>query len=282
MLECVINISEGRRSVVLDELVEICGPQLLDLHIDPDHNRSVFTLAGPGPADAIPAAVDLARAVNTRIDLRNHQGVHPRFGALDVVPFCALAEASEIAVDAAHAFGRWAAVELELPVFFYDDADPEHRSLPTLRATAFTEREPDDGPSTANPRLGAVAVGARQPLVAVNFSLASFDVDAARTIARTLRERDGGLPGVRALGFALAAKSCAQVSLNLVDLKRTGLEAATIAVEQAAAAMNQAVNKLELVGLMPEAEFACLSPEFVARHSLSADDTVEGRLKSRT
>ena len=277
VLECVVNISEGRDRSTLVELAEVCGPTLLDQNIDYDHNRSVFTLAGPGPADAIAATVDLARAVASRLDLTNHHGVHPRLGALDVVPFCEIEGPMAIAVEAARAFGYWAGAELDLPVFFYDEADPEQRSLPVLRAQAFSSRAPDAGPSQPNPRLGAVAVGARRPLIAVNFFLASGDVTAAQEMAHMLRERDGGLPGVRALGFNLADRGCAQVSLNLTDLERTGLEQAAEAVERAAATANCSIGEMELIGLMPESEFARLSEEFVTLHRLSNNDTIEGR-----
>ncbi len=161
MLECVPNVAEGRDTRVLDALVRACGDSLLDVHADVDHHRSVYTLAGPGPRDAEGAVRSLARAVAERVDLTRHDGVHPRMGALDVVPFVALDGSAAVdAVDAAHAFGAWAAAELAVPVFFYGDADPQGRSLPALRRDAFTSRLPDAGPAEPHARLGAIAVGA--------------------------------------------------------------------------------------------------------------------------
>ena len=168
MLECVANVAEGRDSRLLETLAAACGPALLDLHADHDHHSSVFTLAGPGDRDAAEAAADLATAVAAHLDLRTHRGVHPRLGALDVVPFVALGEPDPVALDAARTFGAWLAESLAVPVFFYDDADPGHRSLPELRRAAFAGRAPDLGPTARHARLGASAVGARAPLVAVN------------------------------------------------------------------------------------------------------------------
>src|SRR5688572_22245651 len=154
MLECVPNISEGRRRDVLDALAEACGPSLLDVHADPDHHRSVFTLAGPGLRDAETAVSALVLAAE-RLDLGDHEGVHPRVGMIDVVPFVALDEDHEVAEDAAHAFAAWIVDALAVPVFFYDDADPLRRSLPELRRHAFKKRPPDMGPLAPHPTLGA-------------------------------------------------------------------------------------------------------------------------------
>ena len=137
MLECVANVSEGRDAAVLDALADACGHSLLDVHTDADHHRSVFTLAGPGDRDAGHAARALTRRAVELIDLRHHAGVHPRFGAVDVVPFVALGEPAMVAVDAARAFARWIADKLAVPVFLYCDADPRHRSLPYARRDAF-------------------------------------------------------------------------------------------------------------------------------------------------
>jgi glutamate formiminotransferase len=205
--------------------------------------------------------------------------VHPRLGALDVVPFVALPDSIPAdAVDAALAFARWVADALALPVFLYDDADPAHRSLPEARRDAFGTRRPDVGPDAPHPHLGAVAVGARAPLVAVNCELTDDDVAVAREIARQVRERDGGLPGVRALGLHLASVQRAQVSLNLVALDRTGLQTACRAVDELARAAGVAVGRVELVGLVPAAEFARCDPEFLEWSGIGPDDTIEARL----
>ena len=203
VLECVVNVSEGRDMDRLLTIARACGPSLVDVHADADHHRSVFTLAGPGAHDAVPAARSLAAAVAEQCSIVDHDGEHPRFGALDVVPFVALGgtrvERAQ-AADEARAFGEWWADEFAVPVFLYDDADPEHRDLPSARSTSFRSRAPDFGPSAPHPRLGATAVGARRPLVACNCVLVTRDVSVARRIARDVRERNGGLRGVRASG----------------------------------------------------------------------------------
>lgn len=280
MLECVPNVSEGRRVEVLDALAAACGPSLLDVHDDADHHRAVFTLAGPEPRDAETAAAALARAVAEHLDLAGHEGVHPRIGVLDVVPFCALDDDRDLAANAAIAFGEWIVGDLEVPVFFYDDADPLRRSLPELRADAFAKRSPDLGPAVPHPRLGAVAVGARPPLVAVNCWLDTDDVLVARRIARAVRERDGGLPGVRALGLQLEGAESVQVSMNLVDLPLTGLEEACTEVRRLAGRDDWDVTRVELVGLVPAAEYERTSPEFREWAGIDPEATIEARLAS--
>ncbi len=278
MLECVPNVAEGQRRDVVDALAATCGASLLDVHTDPDHHRSVFTLAGPGFRDAETAAAALARDVASRLDLTDHEGVHPRFGVLDVVPFCALDEDHEVAASAAVAFAEWASVELELPVFLYDDADPLRRSLPELRAEAFVQRVPDLGPRAPHPTLGAVAVGARPPLVAVNCWLDTNDVIVAREIAHHVRERDGGLAGVRALGLLLESEDVVQVSMNLVDLPVTGVEDACTEVRRLAGRDDWTITQVEIVGLVPAIEADRWSEPFRAWSKLGDDLTIEARL----
>ena len=278
MLESVPNVSEGRRQEVLDALGAACGPSLLDVHDDLDHHRSVFTLAGPGNRDAETAACALAVAAAERVDLSVHDGAHPRLGVVDVVPFVALDEDHDVAIDAALAFAEWITTELTVPVFLYDDADPLRRSLPELRRDAFRRRGPDLGPDEPHPRLGATAVGARPPLVAVNCWLDSNDVMVARELARAVREVDGGLAGVRALGLILESEDVVQVSMNLVDLPVTGLEQACTEVRRLAGREGFEITRVELVGLLPAAELDRCSPEFRDWAELGPDLTVEGRL----
>jgi glutamate formiminotransferase len=281
MLECVPNISEGRRPDVLEALAAACGPSLLDVHDDLDHHRSVFTLAGPGMRDAETAVSALAKTAAERVDLSVHDGVHPRLGVIDVVPFCALDEDHDVAAAAAMAFADWAASELALPVFLYDDADPLRRSLPETRATAFIKRAPDIGPTRPHPELGAVAVGARPPLIAVNCWLDTDDLLVAREIARHVREVDGGLAGVRALGLAMQSEESVQVSMNLVDLPVTGLETACSEVRRLAERDDWAVARVEIVGLIPAAELERCSDEFREWAALTPDVTIEGRIAGR-
>jgi glutamate formiminotransferase len=278
VLECVPNVSEGRNRAVIDDLARVCGPSLLDVHADADHHRSVFTLAGPGAADAAAAVRTLARAVVERLDLRTHEGVHPRVGLLDVVPFVALDEDPTSAVDAARSFGGWIASELGVPVFLYGEADADGRTLPDVRRDAFSRRAPDFGPPAPDPRTGTTAVGARPPLVAVNCRLDRDDVALARSIANKVRARDGGLPGVRALGFRLGSIGVAQVSMNVTDLDATGVEPACTAVRRAAEAAGATVVAVELVGLVPAAEYERWSDGFRAWTGLTADVTIGARL----
>ena len=281
MLECVANVSEGRDPDVIAALAAACGTSLLDVHSDPDHHRSVFTLAGPGTRDAEGAARRLARGVAEHLTIAGHAGVHPRFGALDVVPFVALGGSDaerQVAGLAARAFARWWADTFAVPVFCYDDADPKARDLPHARLHAFTGRAPDFGPPEPHPQLGATAVGARAPLVAVNCILVTRDVEVARRIAKRLRGRGGGLPGVRALGFLLDTEARAQVSMNVTDLAQTGIQEACLHVRELAHAERTDVARVELVGLVPRAEIDRCSDDFLTWSGLDAEVTIEARL----
>jgi len=294
VLECVVNVSEGRRTDVVAAVAEACRSVLLDVHTDSNHNRSVFTLAGR-PDEVSAAAFGLAGAAIEHIDMSLHSGVHPRLGAVDVVPFVPLDRAGgdggpnsgvEPVGDVARAWAQRVAADFSVPTFLYGAADPAGRTLPDLRRSAFRDRPPDFGPSEPHPTAGAVAVGARPLLVAVNCELApgsggaDEDLDLARAIARAVRERDGGLPGVRALGFALESKGRAQVSMNLTDLAVTGIEAACEAVRRAALERGGEVTTVELVGLLPASELERCSGEFLAWSGLSPDRTIEARMRT--
>ncbi len=281
MLECVVNVAEGRDHTALRAIADASGPALLDVHTDTDHHRTVFTLAGPGDTDAIGATRSLAGAVEARVSISGYDGVHPFLGALDVVPFIGLHATDEERTSAVHAareFGAWWAETHGVPVFLYDDADPSGRDLPRTRREAFTTRRPDFGPDAPHRTLGATAVGARRPLVAINVWLASDDLGLARRIAGAVRERDGGLPGVRALGLPLATRGLVQVSMNLVDLDRTGIEEAVTAVREQAAREAREVNAVELVGLVPRAALERCSATFRDWARIDADAAVENRI----
>jgi glutamate formiminotransferase len=284
VLECVPNVSEGRRHEVTERLAAACAPCLLDVHIDADHNRSVFTMSAATTDEIERALTQLTEVVGQDADVSWHDGVHPRLGALDVVPFVALsgtADERALAVRSAHDFARWIAGTLDVPTFLYGEADPEARSLPTVRRDAFVRRAPDFGPGEPHPRLGATAVGARPVLVAVNCELDCNDVELARRIAHDVRERGGGLPGVRALGFELASRQRAQVSMNVTDLAATGVERACTEVQQLARGAGATVARVELVGLIPRAELDRCSADFRRWAGLTDDQTIEGRLEGR-
>jgi glutamate formiminotransferase len=286
VFECVPNVSEGRDRETVDALADACASCLLDVHTDVDHNRSVFTLAHDDASLLLDAITSLARAVAMHISLVAHEGVHPRFGALDVVPFVDLAYADRAAPKSdvfrvARSFARWWAETCDVPVFFYDALEHNGRDLPAARATAFATRGPDLGPTEPHACLGATAIGVRAPLVAVNCVLDTDDVALARRIATEIRARDGGLPGVRALGFALASTQCAQVSMNLTDLARTGIEAACMHVRDLARVAGREVTAVELVGLAPRAALAHCSEGFREWAQLDDAVTIEGRASAR-
>lgn len=259
-VECVPNFSDGRDPAVLEALrqavLSVEGTRVLDASQDADHNRAVLTFAAP-PEQVVAAAFAAVSAALERIDLRSHGGVHPRIGAADVVPLVPLAGLSLAdCVPLAHALGERLARELELPVFFYGAAArrAERSSLPAVRRAA-TELPlaPDAGPARLHPRGGGVAVGARDVLIAFNVNLDTNDIALARRIARTVRAANGGLPGVRALGLALERGGVVQVSMNLCEPDRTGIEAAFLAVERLAGEHGVGIRASELIGLAPRA-----------------------------
>jgi glutamate formiminotransferase len=267
VVECVPNISEARRSQVLDagtSAVRASGATLLDLHSDKDHNRSVFTLAGP--TDAVAAAVHaLADVAISSIDLRTHYGVHPRIGAIDVVPFVPI---EGISMDQCVVLARNFAAELadrhHLPVFLYEAAAsaPHRKRLEAIRRgglaglaarMADPAWAPDFGPAQPHPTAGATVVGARMPLIAFNVNLDTDRLEVAKDIARVVRESSGGLPCVKALGLPLAQHRLAQVSMNLTNFQVTSMRAVFEAVRREAVARGADVLDSEIVGLVPAA-----------------------------
>ncbi len=262
VLACAINISEGRDGSVIDALRRAAGTHLLDLHADIHHNRSVLTLAG---TDVEEAARQVVGAAVGLVDIRHHSGAHPRLGAVDVVPFTPLgSSALDDAVSARDRFAGWAAAELDLPCFLYG---PE-RSLPDVRRSAFTALLPASGPDHPHPTAGAVAVGARGPLVAYNLWLPPRSgVELARKVAAAVRG-----PAIRALGFDLGGRG--QVSCNLTDPLAVGPDAAFDAV-----ATHAEVDRAELVGLVPARVLEAIpSPRWEAL-DLSPSRTIEARLQ---
>jgi glutamate formiminotransferase len=268
MLECVINVSEGRDATILAALRRAAGAVLLDLHADADHNRAVLTTAGPAGA-VQEAARAVAQAAVSRVDLRRHQGAHPRLGAVDVVPWVSLdgwpvADGPLApALAARQSFATWTATALGLPCFLYG---PE-RSLPEVRRQAWHGLSPDAGPPQPHPTAGATAVGARPILVAYNLWLAAPDLARAGAVATAIRR-----PGLRTL--ALRVGDSVQVSCNLTDPWTVGPEAAFDAV-----ASRTGVARAELVGLAPRGVL-----ENVPRHrwpelDLDPSTTIEARLE---
>jgi glutamate formiminotransferase len=262
LLVAVPNVSEGRDLAVLERLEASVAPaRVLDLHVDPDHNRAVLTLAGR-QGELARGLVGLARAAAEAIDLREHEGIHPHVGALDVMPVVWLDEARRGAA-CAEALTAAALVgeEAGVPVFLYGElaTRPEHAERAWLRRGGPAglarrmeagELVPDYGPRRAHPAAGAVLAAARPPLVAFNVDLATDDVELAKAIAAELRESAGGLPGVRALGLYLAERGRAQVSTNLHDHRSVSLGEIVERVRARAP-----VAEAELIGLAPRAAF---------------------------
>ncbi len=259
MLECVVNVAEGRRTDVVGALVRAAGADLLDVHTDPHHHRTVLTLVG----EQAPRAVT-SEAVS-RIDIGAHEGAHPRMGAVDVVPFVPIAGSTmPEAVGARDAFAAWAGGNLDLPCFLYG----RERTLPEIRSTAFDPLRPDSGPATPHPTAGATAVGARPPLVAYNIWLAEPDLAQARSLAAALRSKR-----VRALGLAVGDQ--VQVSINLLDPDVVGPDTVFDAV---AAEVN--IGRTELVGLTPTSTLEAIDPARWDELDLSRERTIESRLGS--
>jgi glutamate formiminotransferase len=279
LFECVVNVSEGRDEAVLGQLASAAGPALLHRHRDPDHNRAVFTLAGPADLVAESSRA-LARATLAHLDLRAHHGVHPRLGVLDVVPFVPYAPGRpaptdlSAAVTARDRFAGWLGEDMGVPSFLYGPlAGGRTRSLPEIRRRAFGPPPdgltPDRGPAQADPRHGASAVGARRVLVAYNVWVSSADV--ARKVAPLVRG-----PAVRALGLAVGSR--AQVSCNLVDPDEYGPERLYDAVAALVREAGGQVEGGELVGLIPESVLATVPPDRRDELGLSEGATVEARL----
>ena len=263
MLECVVNVSEGRDEFVLNALRAAAGGTLLDLHADPHHNRAVLTLAGP---DVEEAAQTVAAEGVRRIDLGRHHGVHPRLGAVDVVPFAPL-ERSTIAdaVAARDRFAAWAAAQLGLPCFLYG---PE-RSLPDVRRLAFSSLAPDTGSPEPHPSAGVICVGARPVLIAYNVALTD---PVAADVAIAMRGT-----AVRALGLD-AGDGSTQVSMNLLDWRKVGPAQAYDQVARLAERAGAKVAGAELVGLLPAAALEAVPNDRWHELGLSSEKTIESRL----
>lgn len=289
LIEAAPNFSEGRRQEVIAAIVaaiQASGVLLLGVSSDAHHNRTVVTVAGP-PEDVLEGLFCAVKAAAERIDLHVHRGAHPRLGATDVVPLAPLRNITlaECAV-LAHRLGRRIGEELALPVYLYEAAAtrPERRNLADVRCGEFEAlareigaeaRRPDYGPAAVGP-AGAVIVGARTFLIAYNFYLDTGDVAVAKAVAHAIRARDGGLPGVKALGFLVDGQ--AQVSVNLVDYTLTPLHALTAAVEREAAARGARFVRAELVGLIPQAALLAAAAHYLKLPGLAAGDVIETAL----
>ncbi|MDA8357092.1 MAG: hypothetical protein M0Z95_12580 [Actinomycetota bacterium] len=306
LLEAAVNISEGRDDRFLADIEAACGETFLDLHADPDHHRSVVTVAGP--QDAVEAAVRrIAVEAISQLDIRRHSGVHPRFGVIDIVPFVPLTfqdhqrtpveEPSREGAPVEHSlthldatpsldgactvrdrFARWASTTLTLPCFLFGPlGHGEDRILPEVRRNAFRVLQPDTGPRSPHPTAGACAVGARNFLIAYNVWVRPMDLTRARSIASAVRG-----PAVRALAFKFGPESDAvQISCNLIDPFAVGPADVRDRIARIAATMGSAVSSCELVGLIPAGVLASISTTRWEELGLEPASTIEARLEQR-
>lgn len=287
LLESVPNVSEGRDAAVIAAIVDAFAPgaHVLDVHSDSDHHRSVFTLAADDAPLAEALVAGIARAAEL-IDLRAHDGIHPRVGATDVVPVVPLRPTDlPVALALADTVGRRVGAELGIPVFLYAESGGGRRPAffrrggpaELQRRIDAGELRPDFGPSRLHPSAGALLLGARRLLVAFNLELETGDLDDARAIAEAVRASSGGMAGVQALGLRLPRSGKVQVSLNIVDVEQTTLAELVARVRAEAARRGVTVGPGELVGLLPEAQSA--TPAALALPSLADDRILERHLE---
>ena len=297
LIECVPNFSEGRRPEVVEEIVRavrsIDGVTLLDHSRDETHNRSVVTFAGSAEPVVRAATAAVGRALEL-IDMEQHSGAHPRIGAVDVIPFVPLGTTRmEECIDLARRFGEQIATRFEIPVYLYGAAAlrPERQRLAAVRKGQYEglkeelgvdpSRDPDFGPKRLHPRGGAVAVGARKPLIAFNVNLATDDLIIAQRIAETIRESSGGLPAVQAMGVLLenpGEPRYAQVSMNLVDWERTGITRVVNEIRHLARASGTEIDHCELIGLAPAGALLDVAADALGLRGFTPDQALELRL----
>ncbi len=294
IVECVPNFSEGRRKEVVDAIAQaiasVTGVRVLDQEMDADHNRSVITFVGDRTSVAEAAFRGAKQAVEL-IDMNRHHGEHPRVGALDVLPFVPIAGVTmDDCVALAQLVGKRIAEELQVPVYLYEAAAtrPDRRSLPEVRRGEYEglkkeietnpDRRPDFGPPRLHPTAGACIVGARPVLIAWNVNLRTTDVGVAKRIAKAIRESDGGLPAVRAKGFELADRGLVQVSMNMVDYRKTSLAQAFEAVRALAAKEGVEIAESEIIGLVPLDALVDAATQYLKLARFHREQILETRL----
>jgi glutamate formiminotransferase/formiminotetrahydrofolate cyclodeaminase len=294
LVECVPNFSEGRHPDVInairDAVAAVPGVRVLNVSADADHNRFVLTYVVPAQA-AVASGMAAARAALEHIDLRTHQGAHPRMGALDVFPFVPLGDVPmSRCVALAEELGQRIAEELEIPVFLYEEAarQPERTNLENIRKGGFEvlreaiavdpNRQPDFGPLAVHPSAGAVAVGARRPLIAFNVYLGTADPRLAKTIAKAIRYSSGGLRYVKSLGLEMPGAGTTQVSMNLTNFKATSVVTVMDLIRAEAARWGVPVLHSEVVGLIPLDAMLDAAQAFLQLRDFDRDQVLERRL----
>jgi len=294
IIESIPNISEGRRSQVLDacaDAIRATGARLLDVKPDAAHNRTVYTFAGT--PDAVTAGVyALFATALPAIDLRDHRGEHPRMGAVDVVPFVPIEGATMAdCVEIAKTVGAEVARRHNLPVFLYEEAasTPTRRNLEDIRRGEFEGLaakmqgpawRPDFGPATPHPSAGATVIGARMPLIAYNINLATNRLDVAKKIAAAVRQSTGGLRFVKAMGIELGDKGIVQVSMNLTNYEKTPVFRVFELVKREAARYGVTVLESEIIGLIPSAALTASAAWYLQLDGFSEDQVLEHKLRS--
>jgi glutamate formiminotransferase / 5-formyltetrahydrofolate cyclo-ligase len=294
IIESIPNISEGRRTDVLDACsaaIRAAGVSLLDVKPDATHNRTVYSFAGePGAVkQAVLALFDTALAA---IDLRTHKGEHPRIGAVDVVPFVPIEGATMAdCVAIANDVGAEVARRHQVPIFLYEEAatNPARRNLEDIRRGEFEGLaqklqdpawRPDFGPATPHPSAGATVVGARAALIAYNINLATDRLDVAKKIATAIRQSSGGFRFVKAMGLALEDRGIVQVSMNLTNFEKTPIFRVFEVVKREAARYGVSVLESEIVGLVPAAALTMSAAWYLQLEGFSADQVLENKLRS--
>ncbi len=294
LVECVPNFSEGRDPKVLDDVVgamtEVEGVRLLDKEMDADHNRAVVTIIGPPEAVLEGAFRGISRASEV-IDLSKHTGEHPRMGATDVCPFVPVKGVTMgDCVELATRLGERVGKELSIPVFLYEAAAtrPERENLAKVRKGQFEglseeigknpEKDPDFGPSKIHPTAGAIAIGARPFLVAYNINLDTDDLKIAKTIANAIRHARGGYRYVKAMGFEIKDRGIVQVSINMVNYKKSPLFRVFETVKREAARYGVNVLGSEVVGLVPADALVACADFYLQLEDFQADQVLENRL----
>lgn len=290
IIECVPNFSEGKDQKVINAIFEAAvlkargkSVKVFELESNPDHNRMLFTIAGD-PESVLESVFESIKKATELIDMGVHKGEHPRIGATDVVPFVPVTGVSmEECVELSNELAQKVADELQIPVFMYEESakNPEYKNLADIRVGEFegfkaSMKKPDYGPSQIHPTAGAIVIGARKYLVAFNVNLDTPDVQIAKDIAGKIREKNGGLPGVKALGFEVGGH--AQVSMNLVDFEKTNFDEAYRAVEKEAEEREVKIKNSEIYGMIPlEAITRAVKNTFKA-DTFKTDQILEKRL----
>ncbi len=292
IIECVPNISEGRRKEVVEEIVKnlrSTGVKILDYSSDPDHNRSVITFVGDKET-VKKGALQVARDAVRLIDLRKHHGTHPRMGAVDVIPFIPIKNTTmKDCIKISKEVGKQIAEELRVPVYLYAESatTPERKKLPNIRKGEFEgffekikepEWAPNFGERVVHPTAGVTAVGAREFLIAYNINLATTDLKIAKKIARSIRESSGGLQYIQAKGMELKEKNCVQVSMNILNYKKAPLYRVFEIVKMEAARYGVNIIESELIGLMPMKAALDSLAFYLQFPKLSADQIVETKI----